>query len=50
MGQALTKSGRPTVFALCQYGMERGWRWAASVGGQLWRTDDDFRDNYYVMA
>jgi alpha-galactosidase len=30
--------------------MERGWRWAASVGGNLWRTDDDIRDNYYTMA
>jgi alpha-galactosidase len=50
MGQALKKSGRSTVFALCQYGMERGWRWAASLGGQLWRTDGDIRDSYYVMA
>jgi alpha-galactosidase len=50
MGDALKKSGRPIVYALCQYGMERGWRWAESVGGQIWRTDDDIRDNYYVMA
>jgi len=50
MGDALKKTGRPIVYALCQYGMERGWRWAASVGGNLWRTDDDIRDNYYTMA
>jgi hypothetical protein len=26
--------------------MEKGRQWAASVGGNLWRTDDDFRDDY----
>jgi hypothetical protein len=25
-------------------------QWAASVGGNLWRTDDDIRDDYYTMA
>jgi alpha-galactosidase len=50
MGDALKKTGRSIVYALCQYGMERGWRWGASVGGQLWRTDDDIRDNYFTMA
>jgi alpha-galactosidase len=38
------------VYALCQYGMQKGWEWAASVGGNLWRTDDDIRDDYYTMA
>jgi alpha-galactosidase len=50
MGDALKKTGRPIVYALCQYGMQKGWQWAASVGGNLWRTDDDIRDDYYVMA
>ncbi|MGA8439482.1 MAG: glycoside hydrolase family 27 protein [Candidatus Sulfotelmatobacter sp.] len=50
MGEALKKTGRPMIYALCQYGMQEGWQWGASVGGNLWRTDDDIRDDYYVMA
>jgi alpha-galactosidase len=50
MGDALKKTGRPMVYALCQYGMQKGWQWGASVGGNLWRTDDDIRDDYYVMS
>jgi len=50
MGGALEKTGRPMVYALCQYGMQKGWQWGASVGGNLWRTDDDIRDDYYVMS
>jgi alpha-galactosidase len=50
MGDALKRTGRPIVYALCQYGMQKGWEWAASVGGNLWRTDDDIRDDYYTMA
>ena len=50
MGDALKKTGRPMVYAMCQYGMQKSWEWGASVGGNLWRTDDDIRDNYYVMA
>lgn len=50
MGDALRKTGRPIVYALCQYGMQRSWRWAASVRANLWRTDDDIRDEYYTMA
>jgi alpha-galactosidase len=30
--------------------MQKGWQWGASVGGNLWRTDDDIRDDYYVMS
>ena len=50
MYDALKKTRRPIVYALCQYGMQKGWEWAASVGGNLWRTDDDIRDNYFSMA
>jgi alpha-galactosidase len=50
MGDALKSTGRPMVYALCQYGMQKGWQWGASVGGNLWRTDDDIRDNYFSMA
>jgi alpha-galactosidase len=50
MGDALKKTGRPIVYSLCQYGMEKVWQWGPSVGGNLWRTTDDIRDNYYTMA
>jgi alpha-galactosidase len=50
MGDALKKTGRPIVFALCQYGMDRGWSWGASVGGNLWRTTGDLRNNWESMT
>jgi len=30
--------------------MQKGWHGGASVSGNLWRTDDDIRDDYYTMA
>ncbi len=50
MHDALAKTGRPIVFSLCQYGLDRVWRWGASVGGNLWRTTDDISDRYDRMA
>jgi len=50
MHDALVKTGRPIVFSLCQYGMDRVWAWAPSVGGNLWRTTDDISDDYDRMA
>jgi len=50
MHQALVATGRPIVYSLCQYGMDRVWRWGPSVGGNLWRTTDDIEDNYTRMA
>jgi alpha-galactosidase len=50
MGDALKNSGRNIVYALCQYGMQKVWEWAVSTGANVWRTDDDIRDNYYSMA
>jgi alpha-galactosidase len=49
MGEALKRTGRPIVYSLCQYGMEGVWKWGRSVGGNMWRTTDDIRDNYYSM-
>jgi len=50
MHEALVATRRPIVYSLCQYGMDRVWRWGASVGGNLWRTTDDIQDNYTRMA
>jgi alpha-galactosidase len=50
MHQALEKTGRAIVFSLCQYGMDRVWRWGPSVGGNLWRTTGDISDDYDRMA
>jgi alpha-galactosidase len=50
MQDALKKSGRPVVFSLCQYGWHKVWEWGPSVGGNLWRTTDDIKDQYQVMA
>lgn len=50
MRDALRKTGRPIVYSLCQYGMERVWTWGASVGGNLWRTTGDITDNYGRMT
>jgi alpha-galactosidase len=50
MHEALVAAGRPIVYSLCQYGMDRVWRWGPSVGGNLWRTTDDIEDNYTRMT
>jgi alpha-galactosidase len=49
MHDALVKTGRPIVYSLCQYGFESVWEWGASVGGNLWRTTGDIKDNYDRM-
>jgi alpha-galactosidase len=50
MHDALEHAGRPIVYSLCQYGLERVWEWGASVGGNLWRTTEDISDNYESMS
>ena len=50
MHDALAATGRPIVYSLCQYGMERVWSWGPSVGGNLWRTTGDISDHYDRMA
>jgi alpha-galactosidase len=50
MHDALKRAGRPIVYSLCQYGLERVWEWGPSVGGNLWRTTEDISDNYLSMA
>ncbi|MCL2658980.1 MAG: glycoside hydrolase family 27 protein [Acidobacteriaceae bacterium] len=49
MGDALQASGRPIVFSLCQYGMDRVETWGSKAGGNLWRTTGDIRDEWSSM-
>ncbi len=50
MHQALLNTHRPIVYSLCQYGIGAAWKWGPKVGGNLWRTTDDIRDNYRSMS
>ena len=50
MHRALEKTHRPIVFSLCQYGWDAVWKWGPQVGGNLWRTTGDIKDNYARMS
>jgi alpha-galactosidase len=49
MHNAIVKTGRPMVYSLCQYGFDESWQWAPEVGGNLWRTTGDIKENYDRM-
>ena len=49
MGEALKRTGRPIVYALCQYGRADVGTWGPEVGANLWRTSVDIRDRYDSM-
>jgi alpha-galactosidase len=40
MSLALQKTGRPMVFSICEWGVNKSWQWAQPVG-HLWRTTED---------
>ncbi|MFZ4547425.1 MAG: glycoside hydrolase family 27 protein [Bacteroidales bacterium] len=44
MGDALKKTDRPIVYAICEWGQRQPWLWARAAGGHLWRTTWDSRD------
>ncbi len=46
MADAIHKTGREMIFAICEWGRRQPWEWGASVGGQLWRTTWDIRDTW----
>ena len=46
MGDALRATGRPIVYSICEWGANKPWLWAASVGGNLWRTTADIYDGW----
>ncbi len=49
MGEALQATGRPIVFSLCEYGKGEVEKWGPDVGGNLWRTTGDIRDEWSSM-
>jgi alpha-galactosidase len=50
MGEALHQTGRPIVYALCQYGLANVGSWGPQVGANLWRTTGDITDRYDAMT
>jgi alpha-galactosidase len=50
MSDALRATGRPIVFSICEWGTHQPWLWAASVGGNLWRTTPDISDGWVGKA
>ena len=49
MNKALRSSGRDIVYSICEYGYGKVWEWGESVGGNLWRTTGDIRDEWDKM-
>jgi alpha-galactosidase len=48
MRDALHTAGRPIVFSICEWGSNKPWEWAGSVG-HLWRTTGDISDSWNSM-
>ena len=48
MRDALYTAGRPIVFSICEWGSNKPWEWAGSVG-HLWRTTGDISDSWNSM-
>jgi alpha-galactosidase len=38
---ALSHTGRPIVFSVCNWGVDQPWRWGPKIGAQMWRTAGD---------
>lgn len=43
--EAIQSTGRPMVLSICEWGRNRPWEWAGSVG-HLWRTSHDIADRW----
>jgi alpha-galactosidase len=50
MSDALRATGRQIVYSICEWGSHQPWEWAASVGGNLWRTTVDIDDTWSDMV
>jgi len=44
--KAIRATGRPIVFAICEWGQRAPWLWGEKIGGNLWRTTWDLRDTW----
>ncbi len=45
--EAVRAAGRPMVFNVCEWGLNRPWEWGAEIGAQCWRTTFDVLDRWY---
>jgi len=45
---ALSRTGRPIVLSICEWGSNQPWEWAPRIGN-LWRTTDDIEDTWSSM-
>jgi alpha-galactosidase len=43
---AVRETGRPMVFAVCEWGQRAPWLWGKEIGANLWRTTWDLRDTW----
>lgn len=50
MGEALKKTGRPIIYALCEWGENKPWEWGKSADAHLWRTTGDISDTWSSMT
>lgn len=46
MVAAIRKAGRPIVFNVCEWGVNKPWEWAEEIGAQSWRTTFDLVDKW----
>jgi len=44
--KALDTAGRPIVLSICEWGTAKPWLWGKEVGGNLWRTTGDIKDQW----
>ncbi|HKN52746.1 MAG TPA: alpha-galactosidase, partial [Amycolatopsis sp.] len=50
MGDAIKKTGRSMIYALCEWGENQPWLWGRDAGAELWRTTGDISDNWTSMT
>jgi alpha-galactosidase len=50
MSKALQAQKRDIIHAICQYGLGNVWEWGDEAGGQLWRTEQDIRDDWETVS
>jgi alpha-galactosidase len=44
--EAIRATGRPMVFAVCEWGQRAPWLWGKEIDANLWRTTWDLRDTW----